>query len=106
MNAETALMHRVMLALSEAGCIVWRNNCGAIQSADGRFVRYGIGNPGGSDLIGICRGRFLAVEIKTSKGRATQEQQRFINAVLTAGGIAGIVRSPEEALALIREKTP
>ncbi len=104
MNKETPIMHRVMLALSEAGCIVWRNNCGAVQSTDGRFVRFGVGNPGGTDLIGICRGRFLAVEVKTSTGRATTEQQRFINAVLTAGGIAGIVRSPEEALSLIREK--
>jgi hypothetical protein len=115
MNAETALQHRIMLALSEAGCIMWRNNTG--QAWNGRLllqqpgsvtlanalpIKYGL-CVGSSDLIGIHRatGRFVAVEIKTPKGRASTEQQRFINAVLTAGGIAGIVRSPAEALALL-----
>lgn len=102
MNAETALMHRIMLALSDAGCLIWRNNTGSVKTDDGRFVKFGL-CVGSSDLIGIAHGgRFLAIEVKTSKGRATPEQQRFINAVLTRGGIAGIVRSPDEALALIR----
>ena len=102
MNAETPLMHRVMLALSDAGCLIWRNNTGSVKTTDGRFVKFGL-CVGSADLIGIAPGgRFLAVEIKTATGRATTEQQRFINAVLTRGGIAGIVRSPDEALELLK----
>lgn len=114
MNAETALMHAVMLALSDAGCLVFRNNTGVgysgrvidrqphcVTVATTRPITYGL-CVGSADLIGIAPGgKFLAFEIKTGRGRATTEQQRFINAVLTAGGIAGIVRSPAEAVALL-----
>jgi hypothetical protein len=58
---------------------------------------------GSSDLIGIAPcGRFLAVEVKTATGRVTKEQQTFIDAVCRAGGIAGIARSVDDALQLLR----
>lgn len=115
MNTETALQHQIMLALSEAGCIVWRNNtgqswsgqvlhqqAGTVTLGNARTVKYGL-CVGSSDLIGIhcATGKFIAIEVKTSKGRATIEQERFITAILISGGIAGIVRSPAEALALL-----
>lgn len=60
---------------------------------------------GSSDLIGWTQrdgaALFTAVEVKTSTGRATAEQQSFIAAVQAAGGIAGVARSVDEARALI-----
>lgn len=98
---ESNIQRLVMLALSEAGCLVWRNNTGRYQTADGRVIQYGL-CVGSSDIIGVTPdGRFLAVEVKAKTGRPTKQQILFINAVLKAGGIAGIVRSPAEALALI-----
>jgi hypothetical protein len=59
---------------------------------------------GSSDLIGVGPGgRFLAIEVKTKRGRATDEQMAFVETVRAMGGIAGICRSPEDALALIEE---
>ncbi len=59
---------------------------------------------GSADLIGIApNGRFIAIEVKTATGRASSEQLRFIEAVKKSGGIAGICRSPKEALALLFE---
>ena len=100
---EGDIMRACMLALSEAGCLIWRNNSGAYTDPrSGSFVRYGVGQPGGSDLIGISPdGLFLAVEIKTAKGRVRPEQQRFIDAVRRAGGIAGVCRSVDDAMDLI-----
>lgn len=61
--------------------------------------------PGFSDLFGWTRqgdvARFLALECKGPTGRPTEDQLRFLAAVKAAGGIAGVVRSPEEALALL-----
>lgn len=98
---ELDIQRLVMLALSEAGCVVWRNNSGCLKDARGVPVRFGVGSPGGSDLIGIYKGRFCAFEIKTPKGKATDAQLNFIAAVIRNGGIAGVVRSPEDALALL-----
>jgi hypothetical protein len=115
-NTETRLMHQIMLALSEAGCTVWRNNTGQawhgkvihkagqqVTLSDAWMQPYGI-CVGSSDLIGIATdGRFLAIEVKTATGRVTKEQQTFIDAVCRAGGRAGIARSVNEALEIARQ---
>ena len=114
MNPETKIMNTILMALSKAGCLLFRNeSAGAwvgkvlhkdanqVTLTDARMMRFGLA-VGSSDIVGIAPcGRFLAIEIKTSKGRATKEQLRFIDAVNSAGGIAGIARSVEEALLLI-----
>ena len=76
-------------------------------------MQFGVGSPGGSDLIGYRRVRvteemvgqeiaqFAAVEVKTPRGRVRPEQQQFINHVLSAGGVAGIARSVDEAQKLL-----
>lgn len=99
---ESDIMRACMLALSEAGCLIWRNNTGVLPDRQGVPIRFGL-CVGSSDLIGITPdGRFLAIETKTAKGRIRPEQQRFIDAVRAKGGIAGIARSPEDALDLLR----
>ena len=45
---------------------------------------------------------FTAIEVK-DRGRPTPEQLNFIAQVKAAGGIAGVARSPEEALEIVKE---
>jgi hypothetical protein len=52
------------------------------------------------DMVGQVVAIFCAVEVKDKKGRASDEQPLFINAVRKAGGRAGIARSVEEARAI------
>lgn len=106
-------MHSIMLALSEAGCLIWRHNVGQawqgkpihragaqVTLTDARMVPYGL-CVGGADLLGVAPdGRFLAVEVKTATGRVSKEQKRFIDAVNRAGGLAGVARSVEDAIAI------
>ena len=100
---ESDIQRLIMLALSEAGCLIWRNNTGVLKNAAGIPIKFGL-CVGSSDLIGLTpTGRFLAVEIKPPTGKATHEQLRFIEAVRARGGIAGIARSPAEALALLAD---
>ncbi len=103
MTLERNIQAEIMLALSKAGCLVWRNNTGALQDKTGRLVRYGLCK-GASDIIGVCPdGRFLAVEVKTTKGRLTEDQERFIAAVRRSGGRAGVARCVDDALDIVRE---
>lgn len=72
-------------------------------------MQFGVGSPGGSDLIGYRRvtvtpemvgqdvAVFAAVEVKTARGRVRPEQQQFVDHIRGAGGIAGIARSVDEA---------
>jgi hypothetical protein len=72
-------------------------------------VRYGL-QPGSSDLIGWRTvtitpemvgqqvAVFTSIEVKTPTGRVKPEQQQWLDAVLSAGGIAGVARSVEDAL--------
>lgn len=93
---------------------LWRNNSGSLPDPrTGRYVQFGVGNPGGSDLIGYRRvtvtpemvgqdvAVFTAVEVKTARGRVRPEQQRFIDHIRNAGGIAGIARSVDEARGIL-----
>lgn len=100
---ESNIQKLIMLALSDAGCIVWRNNTGVLKNEAGIPIRFGL-CVGSSDIIGIDpTGTFLAVECKTTRGKPTPEQIRFIEAVRAKGGIAGICRSPQDALDLIKQ---
>jgi len=114
MNPETKIQNLILMKLSEAGCLVFRNEtagawvgkmlhreAGQVTLTNASMVKFGLA-VGSADIIGIAPcGRFLAIEIKTSKGRATKEQLRFIEAVNNAGGIAGVCRSVDEAIELI-----
>ena len=111
--SEAAIQQQIRLALSRAGSVMHRNNVGAYRDDQGRVIRYGVGNPGGSDLIGWTPvlithdmvggmlGVFTAIEVKAPKGRPTEAQLNFIRQVQLGGGIAGIARSTQDALALL-----
>jgi hypothetical protein len=81
------------------GKVVFRSNT-VVTLECPRYVTFGL-CPGSSDLIGWHAGKFLAIEVKTAAGKARVNQERFINAVLVAGGIAGVARSPDDAALLV-----
>ena len=113
--SEAAIQQQIRLALSKAGAVMFRNNIGSyMDPKTGRVIKYGVCNPGGGDLIGwtpvvitpdmvgCTIAVFTGVEVKTPTGRASEAQLNFIDQVIRAGGYAGIARSPQEAVALVR----
>jgi hypothetical protein len=96
-RSESDVVAECMMALSAAGCLVWRNNTGQLPDARGRPIKFGL-CVGSSDIIGICAdGVFLAVECKLN-GRTTDAQDRFIAAVIARGGRAGVARCGADAV--------
>ena len=95
---EANVQALIMMALSDAGCLVWRQNTGVLPDRNGRLVRFGL-CVGSSDIVGIAPdGKFLAIEVKTALGQPTDAQLNFIRAVQRHGGRAGIARSAAEAV--------
>jgi hypothetical protein len=111
-NGETDILRSILLCVGGVAKL-FRNNVGSLPTPSGSRVTYGVGGPGGSDLIG-WRSKivtsdmvgkpvaiFCAIEVKDQKGKPSHEQSHFLSAVRIAGGISGIARSPKEALNLL-----
>jgi hypothetical protein len=106
--SEKQIMQSIQLELAKIGVRLFRNNVGMLEDRNGQKVKFGLCK-GSSDLIGWYPVKvtsdmvgktfavFSALEIKTIIGIPTMEQKNFISAVKESGGIAAIVRSPEEA---------
>lgn len=89
------------------GLRLFRNNVGVAKLENGSRLRYGLA-VGSADLIGwlpivigtqhigMTIARFMAVEVKSKRGKLSPEQQAFLNAVRNAGGIATMARSIDE----------
>lgn len=122
---EANQMRTIMIGLSKPGIRLFRQNVGTGWTGDITRLKDGsilIKNPrllhaglckGSSDLIGwrsitvtpemvgLRVALFLAVEVKTPRGRPTSEQVNFLHRVQADGGMAGIARSVEDALGII-----
>lgn len=55
----------------------------------------------GPEHVGQTFARFVAVEVKNQSGRLSDRQRAFLDAVAREGGLAGVARSPEDALKII-----
>ena len=103
---EGDIQRLIMIRLTRFGRI-FRNNVGMAYSKKGRPVRFGLCK-GSSDLIGWTEVNgiavFTAVEVKRPIGKPTPEQLQFIEVVRSAGGIAGIARSEDEAEQIVTEQ--
>ncbi len=101
---EAVLQDAIRLALADVpGLVLWRNNVGvgSVGMSQAK-VRFGLA-VGSSDLIGIVRmadgtGRFVALEVKTSKGELSPAQRQWMQLVRSLGGFAEVVRDPAQAL--------
>jgi hypothetical protein len=84
-----AIVHHCANEVTEPG------PCGAKRQA----VLVGMGvHPGFADLLVICDGRVLFLEMKAPKGRLRPEQEAFRDAVLAQGFGWALVRSLDDAL--------
>lgn len=82
--------------------VVWRNNIGNVEARTGYRISFGVGGPGGADLLGIdYRGRFVAIEVKTPTGRVSPEQRKFGELVEQRGGVYLVMRSVDDARAFL-----
>lgn len=119
-SSERRIQSELMLAASDAGLTVWRNNTGQAWAGQAERLPDGsvlIRNPrplraglckGSSDLIGLRRvtvgptdvgrtiAQFAAVEVKAARGRVSADQRNFLDFVRDAGGFALVARAPDD----------
>lgn len=115
--SETLIQQQIRLALGKFGWVrMFRNNSGKLPDPrTGRWVEFGVGSPGGGDLIGWRTvkitpdmvgqeiAQFVSLEVKTATGRVRPEQENWKRVVLSSGGVAAIVRSAEDAVRIMKD---
>lgn len=122
-RSEKAIQIAIRLRAPQWGGMLWRNNNGSFIDERGVLVRFGLANDSAKlnkkvksvDLIGfmprliegIMLPVFTAIEVKaggwTWKGDARETaQQRYVNIVKSAGGIAGFAQSVDDFDAIMR----
>lgn len=100
---ESLIQDRVRLIFgADPACVFWRNNVGVAETTRGTKIKFGL-FPGSADLIGLFKGRFIAVELKTAVGRQSAEQKLWQGVVESHGGLYAIVRSEDDARALLQD---
>ena len=74
------------------------------RGAKRQAVLVGMGvHPGFADLLVICDGRVLFLELKSLKGRLSPAQEAFRDAVLAQGFGWALVRSLDDALGALAD---
>lgn len=83
------------------GIPCYKHQNAGIRKPDGSYIP--THTRGVSDIIGCIpkTGRFLAIEVKQPGGKATAEQQQFIEMINAAGGLAFVAHSVDEVVALL-----
>ncbi len=101
---ETDILNEIRLKTADIAQL-FRINVVSGKTIDGRFITSGV-PPGYSDLSGHRKsdGKAIYLEVKTETGKASKEQLNFIEQMSKTGAIAGIVRSVEDAVNLIKQE--
>ena len=94
--SEKAIQNSIMAYLKSNQFIAWvcRINSGSFQMGHGGRFQANT-KPGMSDIIGQINGsgQFLAIEVKSAKGKIKPHQQAFLDEVNAGGGVAFMARS-------------
>jgi penicillin-binding protein-related factor A (putative recombinase) len=84
----------------------WKNNTVGIFDPSTQSWRKLTGRHharGAADILGVVQGRFVAIEVKKGRNRTSKEQDKFLDDILAAGGIAFVARSIPEVIENLRK---
>lgn len=82
--------------------LFWRQNCGNFRTMDGRRVVHVTSIDGIADIMGIYRGKAVAIETKVKSRTLRKSQAIFRTNWEAAGGVYIIARNVDEALEALK----
>ena len=95
MNESQVLRDCLAWLSAQPDTFCFRNNTGfARDPISGRAVRFGV--PGAADILACVRGRAVAVETKSTRGKQQPEQVVFQRAWERGGGLYVLARSLQD----------
>jgi len=104
-GVESRIQRSILDYLKLKNIVAWKNsNVGIYKKSTGQYIPSG--TPGVSDILGVLHpsGRFLAIEVKAPKKYASPTQKVFLEQIRNAGGLAGVCRSIDDVIELLKEE--
>ena len=98
-KTEKQIENEILEFLQGIEGIYWKNNnVGIYDPIRKTFRRPGRHHLNGvSDIMGCDgNGKIVCIEVKTQTGRASKDQNKFLNKIVGLGGIAFIARSVDD----------
>lgn len=115
-KAETEITNEILVKTAEKGSFLFRNVRGLFLTLDGkRKISAGLQAPDSADCIGITPvlitkdmvgmtlGVFTSIEVKTFTGSLKTGQAKWRDFILSKGGFAGVARSAQDAINIIKK---
>lgn len=97
--SEKQIENLILSYLASQRILAWKNETvGIWNEARGAYMKkHSIHRKVGiSDILGIYKGKFLAIEVKSKSGRLSDYQRIFLREVTENGGISIVARSIED----------
>ena len=92
---EQKIQNEIILAINQRGHRLFRANAGKVITRDNRIIK--LLPKGFPDTFGYRKsdGKFIAIEVKTEKGKLRPEQIKFKEFIETQNVLYGVARSVE-----------
>jgi len=85
-KSEAAITRSIRDLLNRMNIFNWKNWGGPM------------GTKGVPDILGIYKGQFLGIEVKTAKGKVRPDQEQFLENIRKHGGIGFVARSLDDVI--------
>lgn len=98
------IVKKALVKMSTKHSMVWANNTGMVVTEDDRVVKFGL--KGSSDILGIYKGLFLGIEVKTGNATQSKFQKNFEKRICELGGIYVLIKDSnvEQILTIVEQK--
>jgi hypothetical protein len=101
---EQVIETQIRTFLNLKGIFAWKAKTTGTYDPVKKVFRKNAGQMKGvADIIGIYKKRFMAIEVKSDKGRLSPEQKVFLRRVVEEGGLAMVARSVSDVQAKLKE---
>lgn len=97
---ETDIQKAILQYLAVKRVFAFRINTTGVWDPTLKIFRKGSNTLRGvSDILGIYKGKMLAIEVKQPKGKTSVEQDYFLSRVNENGGLGFVARSVDDVIA-------
>jgi hypothetical protein len=101
---EKRIQDDILNFLNTMGIFAWHARNGATYDPRKGIYRRNTSVKGIADIIGILHGgRFLAIEVKTPKGKVSPHQHDFLLEINYRGGLGIVARSLDDVINALNE---